>query len=225
MLKNLITKLFSSEQNKNSQVNTPEIQVIKEKVLIYDTDPNRIMEVTKSPFPEGSCQGYVYFVQELLNGTFKIGKTATIDQEMNMFNENLPFKTQLIHLIKTGDQHQTETAFHKHLMEKHLESGWYTLNEDDVKWIKMENYTDNIIQTIGQVEDKSNKPLTPKQIELAKTLIKKLEKDYILKVEFSTLTNKDLNRLSVYFRYKNERALLNLVKKGVLAPRRKIHSK
>ncbi len=47
-------------------------------------------------------------------------------------------------------------------------------------------------------------------------MIKKLEQDYELIVDYSSLTKADLNRLSVYFRYKNIGALNNLVKSGVL---------
>jgi hypothetical protein len=46
-----------------------------------------------------------------------------------------------------------------------------------------------------------DKPLTEKQIEFAKSMIKKLEKEYELIVDYSSLTQTELNRLSVYFRY------------------------
>ncbi|TYS18478.1 GIY-YIG nuclease family protein [Rossellomorea vietnamensis] len=224
MLKTLMSKLFAPQKKEAPIENNPEVEVKKQQVVIYESDPNRLMEITKSPFPGGSDQGYVYFLQESLNGTFKIGKTASIDKDMKIFKEELPFKTQLVHLIKSGESSGTEASFHNYFSPQHLENGWYDLSRNQVAWIKEENYTEQIRETIGIAEDKSEKPLTQKQIDYAKTLVKRLEKDYVMTADYSALTTKDLNRLLVYFRYKNERALLNLVKKGVLSPKQQVHS-
>lgn len=47
-------------------------------------------------------------------------------------------------------------------------------------------------------------------------MIQKLDQEYELMIDYSSLTNEDLSRLSVYFRFKNIGALNNLVKNGVL---------
>jgi hypothetical protein len=223
MIKKFISNLLSSKTEDPAPGN-PEVLIKTQKVLLFESNPTRLEEIMNSPAPEGEHPGYVYIFQEYLNGSFKIGKTKHINKRMNLFNVKLPFEHQLVHLIKSGNHHQTEIAFHKHFANQRLEGEWFALDADDVKWLRNEKYTDEINSTIKAVENKDDeKRLTPKQIEFAKTLIKKLEDTYIINVEYSRLTNKDLSRLSVYFRYKNEKALQNLVKKGVLSPKQQVH--
>ncbi|MFG6494732.1 GIY-YIG nuclease family protein [Fictibacillus sp. UD] len=50
---------------------------------------------------------------------------------MNVFGVKLPFKNELIYLIKTGNHHQTEVAFHKHFSHKRLVGEWFQLNQDE----------------------------------------------------------------------------------------------
>ena len=201
-----------------------------QKIFLFESNQEELEAVLNTPFPEGKAPGYVYFVQEYMNGTFKIGKTKHIEKRMNLFNIKLPFENKLIYLIKTGNHHQTEVAFHKHFSSKRLEGEWFSLNREDMKWIKSGKYTDEIDYTINDMKEKhkqdkekmveehikNEKPLTEKQIQYAKTMIQKLDKDYELIVDYSSLTNEDLSRLSVYFRFKNVGALKNLVKNGVL---------
>ncbi|RIW30697.1 GIY-YIG nuclease family protein [Bacillus salacetis] len=225
MIKKFISNLLSSKTTEDSAApGSPEVLIRTQKVLLFETNPTRLEEIMNSPFPEGEHPGYVYFVQEYLNGSFKIGKTKHINKRMNLFNVKLPFEHQLVHLIKSGNHHQTEIAFHKHFAQQRLEGEWFALDAEDVKWLRSERYTEEINSTIKPAaNDDDEKQLTPKQIEFAKTLIKKLEDNYTLNVDYSHLTNKDLSRLSVYFRFKNEKALQNLVKKGVLSPKQKVH--
>ena len=201
-----------------------------QKIYLFETNQEELEAVQKFPFPEGDAPGYVYFVQEYMNGTFKIGKTKHIEKRMNLFNIKLPFENKLIYLIKTGNHHQTEVAFHKHFSAKRLEGEWFSLNREDMNWIKSGKYTDEINYTIHNKKEidgndnekiaeehlKKEKPLTKKQIEYAKTMIQKLDQEYELMIDYSSLTNEDLSRLSVYFRFKNIGALNNLVKNGVL---------
>ncbi|WP_232787165.1 GIY-YIG nuclease family protein [Planococcus sp. MB-3u-03] len=90
----------------------------------------------ESPDISGEAPGYVYFVQEHLNGSFKIGKTKHVERYMNLFVVKLPFENKLIHLIKSGNHHQTKAAFHQHFKDKRLEGEWFALNQDDVAWLK-----------------------------------------------------------------------------------------
>lgn len=91
-------------------------------------------------------------------------------------------------------------------------------------WIKEKNYTEEINRTIHNQLDSEHEqkdealalPLTEKQIDYAKSMIKKVDQEYDLLVDYSALIKKDLNRLIVYFRYKNAGALNSLVKNGVL---------
>lgn len=221
MLKSLFQRILS----KNSANGRGSTAVIMQPQKIYLFEPNRaeLENILNSPMPAGKAPGYVYFVQEHMNGSFKIGKTKYIEKRMNVFGVKLPFEHKLVYLIKTGNHHQTEASFHRHFSAKRLEGEWFALNKEDINWIKKGNYTFKINQSIKdnvgfnnyEIDDDSM-PLTIKQIEYAKSLIKRLEKDYEFISDYSSLTQKDLNRLSGYFRYKNIGAINNLVKKGVL---------
>lgn len=226
MVKNIFTKLFSSKAAPESPITPPAVQ--QQKIYLFESNQYELEKIIGSPDLQGKAPGYVYFVQEYMNGSFKIGKTKNLEKRMNIFGVKLPFENKLIFLIKTGNHHQTEVAFHKHFADKRLEGEWFALNKDDVAWIKAEKYTEEINQTILPVEEKKktaiktenenkeDKLLTPKQVEFAKTLLTKLENEYELATDLAALTQKDLNRLSGYFRFKNKGALTNLVAAGVL---------
>lgn len=224
MVKNLFNKIFSS----NEQPAQPTITTIVQphKIYLFESNQHELEQIIDSPPLPGKAPGYVYFVQEYMNGSFKIGKTKNLEKRMNVFGVKLPFENKLIYLVKTGNHHQTEVAFHKHFADKRLEGEWFALNKDDLSWIKAGSYTSEITQTILPVEEKKevesmteskeDRLLTPKQLGFAKTLLTKLEDEYELNVDYSALTQKDLNRLSGYFRFRNKGALTNLVTAGVL---------
>jgi hypothetical protein len=161
-----------------------------------------------------------------MTGTFKIGKTKNIEKRMNVFGVQLPFKNELIFLIKSGNHHQTEVAFHRYFAKKRLEGEWFALSKLDLEWVRSGNYTSEIRYTINGVQtaeflDESSERLTTKQIEYAQSLIKKLD-GYEMAISYSSLSKKDFDRLLVYFRYKNEGALANLVRAGVIKSKVKI---
>lgn len=215
-----LKKLFSSDQ---TEKNIPSAAA-PQKIYLFQTDQTKLKEIIDSPFPNGKAHGYVYFVQEHMNGTFKNCKTKSIEKRMNVFGVKLPFKNELVFLIKTGNHHQTEVAFHRYFANKRLEGEWFSLSEKDVEWIKNLGYTEEIEFTINgdRRQSSETESLTKKQIEFAKSLIEKLGDDYELGVHDSSLSKKDFDRLLVYFRYKNDGALNNLVKSGVIRKRVKI---
>ncbi|MGX1194588.1 GIY-YIG nuclease family protein [Metabacillus sp. SLBN-84] len=217
MIQKLLGKLFTANQIQSVATQHPQ------KIYLFQTDQNILKDITTKPFPPGQAPGYVYFVQEHMNGSFKIGKTKNIEKRMNVFGVKLPFKNELVFLIKSGNHHQTEAAFHRYFANKRIEGEWFSLSENDLEWIKKGDYSDEIQFTIiesHKVDDSSNsnriEPLTKKQIEYVKTLIGRLEGHYELLIPDNAITKKDLDRLLVYFRYKNDRAIQNLVKNGVL---------
>lgn len=226
MVKNIFSKLFSNNAAPEPTIAPPVVQ--QQKIYLFESNQYELEKIIESPDLEGKAPGYVYFVQEYMNGSFKIGKTKNLEKRMNIFGVKLPFENKLIFLIKTGNHHQTEVAFHKHFSSKRLEGEWFALTKDDLAWIKAGIYTEEINQTISplekkkealleaEIENKEDKPLTPKQVEFAKTLLTKLENEYELATDLAALTQKDLNRLSGYFRFKNKGALTNLVAAGVL---------
>ncbi|MBH0168262.1 GIY-YIG nuclease family protein [Fictibacillus sp. 18YEL24] len=218
-------KGFLSFLNKKSN-NEPPIQNVQfspQKIYLYQPNQNELQKIIDSPFPDGKAPGYVYFVQEHLNGTFKIGKTKHIEKRMNVFGVKLPFKNELIYLIKTGDHHQTEVAFHKYFSQKRLEGEWFQLNQEDISWIKEQKYTTEICKSIHSLnidevksKVKTNKVyLTPKQIEYAISMVNKLDR-YELVINQAELTKKDLDRLIMYSKFKNKGTLVNMVKEGIL---------
>ncbi|MDQ0428548.1 putative GIY-YIG superfamily endonuclease [Planomicrobium stackebrandtii] len=225
MVKNIFNKLFSSKAAPEPSITPPTVQ--QHKIYLFESNQYELEKIIDSPDLQGKAPGYVYFVQEYMNGSFKIGKTKNLEKRMNIFGVKLPFENKLIFLIKTGNHHQTEAAFHKHFSAKRLEGEWFALNKEDLAWIKAGKYTVEINQTILPLEEKKtaiktedenkeDKLLTSKQVEFAKTLLTKLENEYELATDLATLTQKDLNRLSGYFRFKNKGALNNLVAAGVL---------
>lgn len=225
MIKNILSKFLSTSFPETTKTTQKTVQ--SNKIYLFEPNQQELEKIINSPMKLGKAPGYVYFVQEYMNGTFKIGKTKNVEKRMNLFGVKLPFENQLVFLINSADHHQTEVAFHKHFSSKRLEGEWFALNKEDISWIKAGHYTPEINQTIipplepqKKKADSDNKndnnPLTSKQLEFAKTLIKKLEDEYELVADYNSLTEADLKRLSVYFRFKNKGALNNLVASGVL---------
>jgi hypothetical protein len=212
MLKQLLSKLLPTKDEAK-----PAVIVQTQKVFLYETDPSELENIIQSPAPKGQQPGYVYIIQEHMNGGFKIGSSTTIDKSLNVFNVKLPFDYHLVYLIKSGEIQATEKAFHDHFASKQLQDEWYDFSSEDVAWIKNGTYTPEIASTIGTLSQLSNEqPLTPKQLDYTKSMIKRLGSSYSLAVEESALTQMDLKRLSVYFRFKNQGALRNLVESGVI---------
>ena len=67
-----------------------------------------------------------------------------------------------------------------------------------------------------QTSNQEDYTLTAKQVDYALSILVKIENEFVLEVDPSVLTIKDLNRLIAYQRYKNKGTLVNLVKNGVL---------
>lgn len=225
MFKRFFNKLPKNQETSIIRSAPPKVET--GKIYLFESNQQELDRIIQLPVVTGKAPGYVYFVQEYMTGSFKIGKTKQIDRRMNVFNVKLPFENQLIFLIKTADHHQTELAFHRYFSDKRLEGEWFSLTRDDLAWIKKGFYTEEIQQTINSpsavakqlTANKAKvkeKPLTQKQIEFAKILVRKLEQNYELNSEYANWSQKDLNRLSGYFRFKNMGALNNLVESGVL---------
>ena len=225
MLKKFFRNFTKQQQSPIPQASTLKIDL--DKIYLFESNQQELDRIIQLPAQPGKAPGYVYFVQEYMTGSFKIGKTKHIDRRMNVFNVKLPFENKLIFLIKTADHHQTESAFHQHFFDKRLEGEWFSLTREDLAWIKKGFYTEAIHKTINSPSEVAKqlsankakteeKPLTQKQIEFAKTLMLKLEQNYEISTEYTNWTQKDLNRLSGYFRFKNIGALNNLVANGVL---------
>jgi hypothetical protein len=107
--------------------------------------------------------------------------------------------------------------------QKPTQSEVPTISHEDVEALidaKLKEHTAAIETSIKentQIEqNQEDNKLTAKQVDYALSLIAKLNGEYVLAVEPSDLTLKDLNRLIGYNRYKNKGILVNLAKKGVV---------
>lgn len=188
---------------------------------LYQQNQFELQKIINTPFPRGQATGYVFFVQDQQTGNFQIGRTTQIDKRNNKFSVNLPFKNELIYLVKSGNHHQMEAAFHDYFTNKRVQGEWYTLSSEDLTWLRTGNYSRYIEDTINdkgiikEAIDSRRVPLTPKQEEYAKSLIHKLE-HYELVSQDIELSKKDLDRLIMYFKFKNKGTLVNMVKEGIL---------
>ncbi|MQR94382.1 hypothetical protein EJV22_04225 [Fictibacillus phosphorivorans] len=188
---------------------------------IYQQNQAELQKIINTPFPRGQATGYVFFAQNQQSGNFQIGKTTHIDKRMNGFTVNLSFKNELIYLVKSGNHHQTEAALHDYFTNKRVQGEWYTLSSEDLTWLRTGNYSRFIEDTINdkgiikEAIDSRRVPLTPKQEEYAKSLIHKLE-HYEMASDEIELSKKDLDRLIMYFKFKNKGTIVNMVKEGIL---------
>lgn len=121
------------------------------------------------------------------------------------------FKGILDKLFKTN-QHSTQSDI-QHISPSEVEA---------IVEAKIKEHAATLQSTTTD-QDSPNKPvdqddysLSAKQIEYAISMIEKLKGEFVLAIEPSKLTIKDLNRLIAYQKYKNKGTLVNLVKKGVL---------
>ena len=78
--------------------------------------------------------GLIYFL--FGNGYTKIGKTVNLKNRKNFFDIKLPFKCEIIHVIKSNHYSKCELFFHSIFSEKRSNGEWFDLNEDDINWIK-----------------------------------------------------------------------------------------
>jgi len=126
-LKSFLNKIISNNSSNKIETNPSHFQT--QKIYLFESNQKELEDIISFPMTKGVAPGYVYFVQEYMNGTFKIGKTKHVERRMNLFGVKLPFENKLIYLILTANYHQTEVAFHKHFSDKRLEGEWFALNQ------------------------------------------------------------------------------------------------
>ncbi|UGB33131.1 ABC transporter ATP-binding protein [Metabacillus sp. B2-18] len=90
------------------------------------------------------------------------------------------------------------------------------ISEDQVQAIVDQRIKEHASALQTPSTDDEEHLLTPKQIDYALSLIDKVKDEFVIAIDPTKLTVKDLNRLIGYNRYKNKGTLVNLVKKGVL---------
>lgn len=78
--------------------------------------------------------GYVYFVQ--CNNVVKIGMAKDLNNRVKVYGVNSPFKTKLLHYIKTENKKELEAFFHETFSNKRTDGEWFELTKQDIKDIK-----------------------------------------------------------------------------------------
>ena len=81
--------------------------------------------------------GYVYLIKDVSRThTFKIGRTNHPGTRMNNFGVKLPFKTNVIAILKTDDAKALEQSIHRKFAMQHKRGEWYELTESQVQQIQ-----------------------------------------------------------------------------------------
>lgn len=79
--------------------------------------------------------GYVYLLKSP-TAFWKIGKTKNPVDRRKTFSVKLPFEVHYAHLIYCHDMNKLEKEMHIIFKKKRVDGEWFSLNEDDVRWIK-----------------------------------------------------------------------------------------
>jgi hypothetical protein len=96
-------------------------------------------------------RGYVYFVQEEAMKSVKIGKALDPYHRINNgFNVKIPYKLELVYLVKTENDLETEKLFHDYFSTKRINGEWFELDEKDIEWIRSGEYPETIVNTLVQ---------------------------------------------------------------------------
>jgi hypothetical protein len=84
-----------------------------------------------------SFAGYVYILRDIeVSGFYKIGRTKHIGQRLNKFGVELPFRTEVVHLIQCTDEVRAERTLHERYATKRKRGEWFDLSDSDIQAIK-----------------------------------------------------------------------------------------
>jgi hypothetical protein len=86
--------------------------------------------------------GYIYLIKSTLG--FKIGKSKNLSQRLNQFSIKMPFEHECIFSAKFRSYHLVEKILHSHFSSKHINGEWFSLTEEDIKFIK--EYSDGRVE-------------------------------------------------------------------------------
>ncbi len=95
-----------------------------------------LAQATEEPQPikVQAREGYIYIIQG--GGFYKIGCTNDVKERINTFAPKLPFETEIIFTIKVNDKYDAENFLHTRFANKRMNGEWFTLDEDDIAWIR-----------------------------------------------------------------------------------------
>ena len=72
MLKSFLNKIMSNNSSDKTENIPSHFQT--QKIYLFESNQKELEDIISLPMTTGVAPGYVYFVQEYMNGTFKIGK-------------------------------------------------------------------------------------------------------------------------------------------------------
>ncbi len=88
----------------------------------------------------------VYIVKS--EGFYKIGLTKNIENRIDSFETNSPFRSELIFFLKTGYPREVEKEIHQLMAHKRHKREWFSLTNEDIltivrfveeQWFKYEH--------------------------------------------------------------------------------------
>lgn len=106
--------------------------------------------------------GYVYVIQEMLNHTFKIGKSKNPHNRFASFTK-MPFDIKRVFEIKTNNRSELEHWFHTHFEEKRMNGEWFELSEADLQFIATGEFKRHIFPAAYYFEYNKEKLLEAKK--------------------------------------------------------------
>ena len=81
--------------------------------------------------------GYVYVIRDINHSqNFKIGRTNHPETRMNNFGVKLPFKTEVIAILKTDDAKELEQHLHRKFAMQHKRGEWFDLTGSQLRQIR-----------------------------------------------------------------------------------------
>jgi hypothetical protein len=97
-----------------------------------------------------TVKGEVYFIQ--CGSLFKIGATKDLSSRFNAIQTANPVECKLIHSIKTNDMYCTERLFKVMFCRVNVMGEWFELTRNDIAYIKSGNYSQSIVNSIGNTD-------------------------------------------------------------------------
>lgn len=84
--------------------------------------------------PREKPAGYVYVIQDVdISHYYKIGYTGNLKERIDdYFGVKLPFQTEYVAIIESGDARTLEWQLHQRYAESRKRGEWFDLSRDDV---------------------------------------------------------------------------------------------
>ena len=79
--------------------------------------------------------GYIYLIKLKDMNYYKIGKSQSPEDRLNLFEVKFPIDFEIVHRYFVSGYDQEENRLHKLFSEKRIKQEWFNLSEDDVEYI------------------------------------------------------------------------------------------